>query len=116
MSKHFLDDPINKGLFQTACMAAGKSVGKIPLAGSVISLVCGRITATQRYMELHPVLIKSISQTGRNSKISKFLLNELAQTATFGARRANFKRYYISNPFGWKKLPTNPKKIMYGFW
>jgi len=116
MSKHFLDDPINKGLFQIPCLAAGKSVGKTPMAGGIVNLVCGRITATQRYRELYPVLIKSISQTGRNSIISKFLLNELAQTTNFGARRANFKRYYISNPFGWKKLPANPKNIMYGFW
>jgi len=116
MSKHFLDNPVNKGLFQTACISAGKFVDGVPLAGNIVSFACGRISARQQYMELYPVLMKSISRNGRNSDISKFLLNELAQTANFGARRNNFKRYYITDVLGWKKLPADPKKIMFGYW
>lgn len=115
-NKHFLSDENSEVTFKSICWVTSQALGKIPLAGNVVDFACDRVLQEKRYLEVYPVLMESIRKTGRNSPTSVFLLNELTQTANFGARRLNFKKYYIDPPLGWKKLPANPKKIPYGHW
>lgn len=115
-NEHFLSDKNHELGFKGVCWSASKALGKIPLAGHFVDFACDRVLQEKRYRELHPLLMDAIKQHGRNSKISVFLMEEITQTASFGARRENFKRYFVKPPLGWQKLPANPKKIPYGHW
>ena len=68
------------------------------------------------YIELHPVLMNIVKLTGRESKESVFLLEELAETAMPGAPRKNFRRKFIEDKEAWKKLPPTPDEIGYAYW
>ncbi len=111
-----LDSEEKKGIFAVACYVAGKAVSKVPLAGESVNFVCGRITARDRYIELQPVVMKIIELTGRRSRESMFMLNEIEQTAASGLRRYSFHRMYVQDLEGWKKLPKSPDNITYGYW
>lgn len=107
--------PELQGLFDGLCYATGKAIGKIPLAGDVVDFGCSRVKARWRYMEVLPLLLVSIKERGRSDELTQFLLKEITATASFGARRRNFKIYYIDGKRE-AKLPNDPDEIMYGYW
>lgn len=72
--------------------------------------------ANDIYREIYPVLVKAITQQGRNSPDAIRLLNVLGGLPSIGLKRRNFNRRYISNENGWRDLPSDPNTIPYGFW
>ena len=61
-NKHFLNNAVNKGLFQASCLAVGKAVGQVPLAGDSVAFICDRAFQKKRYIELYPVVMESIKR------------------------------------------------------
>ncbi len=109
------DSAALKSSFDSVCYVAGKSVGKIPLAGDVVSFLCSRVKARWRYMELHPLLMMSLKTHGRLHMLTKHLVKEITATASFGAKRHNFVKYYVTGN-RLLKLPKDPRDIAYGHW
>lgn len=86
-------------------------------AGSTVAGVfLEKHKADKIYRKVHPVLINTIKQHGRNSPDAKRLLNVLGDLPSLGLRQRNFKRRYILNENGWRDLPKDPEQLPYGFW
>lgn len=102
-------------IFDSACYIAGKSVGKIPLAGDVIAFGCSRVEARWRYIELQPLLLDSLKRFGPTDRNTRFLIKEIVATANVGACRQNFENWYVKGD-RLKDLPADPDDIMYGYW
>ncbi len=112
-------EPESNELESAAKWLAGKGVRlatRIPLAGDVVGFVFFRFEAVETYKKFLPILKALIGYEGRSSENVTVIIEVLLQTASPGARRSNFKREYIDEPEGWKKLPEDPKQIPYGFW
>ncbi|ADZ91850.1 hypothetical protein [Marinomonas mediterranea] len=72
--------------------------------------------AEETYRKLYPVLVSTIRRQGRDSQQAKDLLSLMGSLPSYGVQRRNFKRRYIDNVSGWKKLPEDPKNFPYGYW
>lgn len=87
------------------------SIGRLAL-----SLILSKTSANATYQRLMPSLKFIILQKGRNSEEAKGLFEILENLPSAGARRENFKKFYIEKLDGWKELPNDPDKIPFGFW
>lgn len=83
---------------------------------AAVNLVVSKRQADGTYANLLPALIYLIEHTGRNSIESKGLIAILERLPSVGAQRLNFRKLYLDDPNGWKKLPNDPKDIPYGHW
>lgn len=72
--------------------------------------------AEEQYKNLQPLLKITFGQSGRDSKEFIGLLQALLSLTPIGAKRRNFKRRYIDDKDGWRKLPLEPAEIPYGHW
>ena len=83
---------------------------------TALHLVVSKHQADSVYSNLLPALRHVIRETGRNSQESSGLIAILENLPSFGVQRHNFKKLYINDTNGWKKLPDNPNDIPYGHW
>lgn len=121
-----IDDPNTPTGEQAICFTASKAVGRIPLGGELVSFVCSGFEAQRNYVKLRKFLLSEITNPAKDQEQILYFAGKLMQTASFGAQRSNFRMYYIDgnrsgpletvDPHRVKKLPENPKNIMYGFW
>ncbi len=91
-------------------------IGKIYSAGDFIykEFFKKKEDAEEQYKNLQPLLKITFGQSGRDSKEFKGLLQALLSLTPIGAKRRNFKRRYIDDKDGWRKLPLEPAEIPYG--
>ena len=121
-----LEDPNTVSGEQALCFTAGKIAGRVPLGGDLVSFICSGFEAKQNYTKLRRMLFRELEHPGHDKEQQLYFAGKLIQTASFGAQRANFRRYYIdgntSGPLETidimrvRKLPQNPDDIMFGFW
>jgi hypothetical protein len=85
-------------------------------AKMAIKLMITKQEANATYVRLLPGLQYACNTRGRHSVEAVGLIEILAELPAYGARQHNFKKYYVDDPAGWKKLPDDPDMIMYGYW
>lgn len=93
-------------------------LGKIYSAGDFLykEFFKKKEDAEEQYKNLQPLLKITFGQSGRDSKEFIGLLQALLSLTPIGAKRRNFKRRYIDDKDGWRKLPLEPAEIPYGHW
>ncbi|MDW6005267.1 hypothetical protein [Vibrio mangrovi] len=76
-----------------------------------------RSHADELYCELIPLLHDYLMQGRRfNDPQIQHIVNILRELPADGARRRNFEKRYLQDEYGLRDLPTDPRKIPYGFW
>ena len=85
-------------------------------ANVIYTLFSDKAQADATYERLVPALKFVVKEKGRDSKEAQGLFEILEVLPTSGIKRNNFKKEYIEDPDGWKRLPDNPKNILTGCW
>ena len=111
---------------ELSCKGIGKAVEKVPLAANVVDFVCDRAKNRSDYMEYHVHLMNLIAQKNPDHGLILHFAAKITETASFGARRLNFRRAYIDGQTSgeittpkttlMRKLPSDPNDLMFGFW
>tara|TARA_B110000211_G_C13934640_1_gene488758 strand:+ start:154 stop:471 length:318 start_codon:yes stop_codon:yes gene_type:complete len=93
-------------------------LGKIYTVGDLLykEFFKKREDAEKQYKNLYPLLKITYGQSGRDASEFINLLNVFLSLTPVGAKRRNFKRRYIDDKEGWRKLPSEPAEIPYGHW
>ena len=121
-----IEDPNTITGQNALCTGAGKILGKIPFGGEIVNYICSRSDAYNNYVRLRPLMMTELSQSRPDQDQVLYFAAKLTETADFGAKRSNFRWYYIDgkrsgpieevDPVRVRKLPEDPDDIMYGFW
>lgn len=128
--EHKAEDPNTIKGQHAACWGASELAGQVPIVGKLgsaaVNLVCGQSERKKEYQEVLPLLRHQIAQENPHMPTVLRFAAKLTSTASFGARRHNFRRHYIDGKTSGDitsvdadrvaKLPPNPDDIMYGFW
>ncbi|WP_059120042.1 hypothetical protein [Vibrio sp. MEBiC08052] len=98
-----------------------KEASKAGPAGKLLMAMYGRIKsvddADRIYKEVHPVLEELLSNGYRfNSPPVQHIVNILRELPSYGARQHNFERMYLQDEYTLRKLPSDPRRIPYGYW
>ncbi|WP_158147791.1 hypothetical protein [Vibrio fluvialis] len=73
--------------------------------------------ANSAYEALYPALEEFLMKGYRfESQEIQGMVKILGSLPAWGARRENFKRHYLSDESGLRKLPRNPRDIPAGMW
>lgn len=119
MPEQKADSPAShtRAAFSSACTIVSLGASKIPGASLVSDYLCGRVEDIWRYQEVRGHLHRELAQKNNNydDPTVRFFIDEIIKTADFGAKRANFKKYYVDGK-RLHLLPEDPRSIIYGHW
>ncbi|KJY86358.1 hypothetical protein TW84_19885 [Vibrio neptunius] len=73
--------------------------------------------ANRTYKELYPILEELLAKGySFESREIQAVVALLAEMPAWGARREKFKKFYLQNELGLRKLPREPARIQGGMW